>query len=134
MTFTTTNTPELQLKHLASMANSLARRLEIAKAQNNEHLTQLLEREYAQLIAENNSVQLLSSEPSLLQAAKAWFQRQWQNLADTIPNFYQLHIQKIVAEDGQLRWLAYYPKTGQTFCTDSETELHLWVQKHYWNA
>lgn len=132
MTFTTTNTPELQLKHLASMANSLARRLEIAKAQNNEYLTQLLEREYAELIAESQSVRSLASELPLIRAAKAWFQRQWQNLADTVPNLYQLHVQQIVAEDGQLRWLAYYPKTGQTFCTDSETEMRLWVQKHYW--
>lgn len=134
MTFTTTNTPELQLKHLASMATSLAHRLEIAKAQNDETLTQLLEREYAQLLAANNSARLLSSEPSLVRSAKAWLQRQWQNLADTVPALYQLHVQQIVAEDGRLRWLAYYPKTGQSFCTDSETEMHLWVQKNYWNA
>ncbi|MDX2232404.1 MAG: hypothetical protein NW220_22430 [Leptolyngbyaceae cyanobacterium bins.349] len=134
MTFTTTTTPELRLKHFASMATSLAHRLETARARNDEHLTQLLEREYAQLMRDNDPLLLDSSNPAQTQPTQNWFQRQWQNLADTIPNLYQLQIQQTVAEDGRQRWLVYYPKTGQTLCTDSETEMQAWVHQNYWNA
>jgi hypothetical protein len=134
MTFTTTTTPALRLKHLASMATSLAHRLEIAKAHHDEQLTQLLEREYAQLMAENNPALLGVSKPASTQSVRNWLQRQWQNLADTIPNLYQLQIQQTVTEDGRQRWLVYYPKTGQTLCTESEAEMQTWIHRNYWHA
>ncbi len=134
MTFTTINTPELRLKHLASMSNSLAHRLEVARANHDDRLTALLEREYQQLMADCKSASLDASNLPLVKAITAWLQRQWENLADTIPNWYQLQIQQVIAENGHPCWLIYYPKTGQTFYTESETEMQAWIKEVYWNA
>lgn len=130
MTFTTIDTPELRLKHLASMSASLAHRLEIAKANHDEKLTALLEHEYQQLMADCQS----TSTPSWLASVNAWLQRQWENLADTLPNFYQLQIKEEIAASGQRSWKVYYPKTGQTLYTESETEMQAWIKEIYWNA
>ncbi|MBF2026576.1 MAG: hypothetical protein IGS48_07395 [Oscillatoriales cyanobacterium C42_A2020_001] len=130
MTFTTINTPELRLKHLASMSASLAHRLEIARAKHDENLTALLEREYQQLMADCQS----TSRPSWAESVNNWLQRQWENLADTMPNFYQLQIQEEIAEGGRKSWKVHYPKTGQTLQTESETEMQTWIKEMYWNA
>lgn len=134
MTFTTAIPSELKLKHLASMANSLAHRLEVARACHNEQLSALLEREYEQLILERGEARESSSPFSLLDSIRAGLQNLWETWADLSPQLYQLQVQQTVSEDGREGWFVYNPKSGQSLHTDSEIEMQNWIQKTYWNA
>jgi hypothetical protein len=126
-TSTLVNDPELKLKHLTNMVASLTHRLEVARACHNDQLTALLEREYEQLMVEQKAVLFASSN-----SVRAWFQRLWDNFADTVPSLYQLQIKQTVNANGHDCWSVYYPKTGQTLVTESETEMQSWIKKTYW--
>src|SRR5579883_1838031 len=126
-TSTLVNDSELRLKHLSSMVASLAHRLEVARACQNEQLTALLEREYEQLMVERRAVLFASSN-----SIRAWVQRLWDNFADTMPGLYQLQIKQTIDDTGRTRWHVYYPKTGQTLVTESETEMQDWIKETYW--
>ncbi|PSB31932.1 hypothetical protein [Stenomitos frigidus] len=128
-TSTLVNDPELKLKHLTNMVTSLSHRLEVAKACQNDQLTALLEQEYEQLMIERKTVLFGSSNP-----IRVWFQRLWNNFADTVPGLYQLQIKQTIDARGQKSWSAYYPKTGQQLVTESEADLQDWIKKTYWAA
>ena len=123
------NDPALKLKHLSSMVASLAHRLEVARASHNVQLTALLEREYEQLTVEQQAVSFGSSN-----GMQAWFQRLWNNLADTMPSLYQLQITQTINDNGHECWSVYYPKTGQRLVTESEAEMQIWIKQNYWAA
>ncbi|MBD2035441.1 hypothetical protein H6F76_10450 [Leptolyngbya sp. FACHB-321] len=126
-TSTLINDPALKLKHLSSMVASLSHRLEVARASHNVQLTALLEREYEQLTVEQKAVSFGSSS-----VMKAWFQRLWNNLADTMPSLYQLQITQTIDDNGHECWSVYYPKTGQRLVTESEAEMQIWIKQNYW--
>lgn len=136
MTFTTVahSGTQLRVKHSSSMANSLAHRLEVAKACHNDQLVSLLERESQQLKDRQAEQVQAKHSANLSGAIAAWWHGVWSNLADTIPGLYQLQIEESVDSQGQPVWQAHYPKTGQVFSTSSKTELQSWVQKNYWSV
>lgn len=128
-TSTLINAPDLKLKHLSSMVDSLSHRLEVAKACHNEQLTALLEHEYEQLMGDRKAVIYASSNP-----LKAWVQQLWDNFADTVPSLYQLQVTQVADDQGHAYWSVYYPKTGQRLVTESEAEMQDWIKQHYWAA
>ncbi|XGW00204.1 MAG: hypothetical protein ACAF41_14860 [Leptolyngbya sp. BL-A-14] len=128
-TSTLINDPNLKLKHLSSMVDSLTHRLEVARACHNDQLTALLEREYEQLMGERKAVLRASSN-----SVKAWLQSLWDNLADTVPSLYQLQVSQVADGKGHTYWSVYYPKTGEQLITESESEMQDWIKKHYWAA
>lgn len=114
----------LELQHQANIATSLAHRLEVARAERNWHLVELLEREGKQ-VSMPSSVQ--HDHHPLLANVKHW----WQELVETFAHSSDLRIWQTTDKSGMNWWHAYNPITGQGICTDSETEMRIWIEANY---
>lgn len=112
--------PSLDEIHRASMLDSLAHRLEVARAANNTQLIALLEQEQKELLAE-------APLSTLLKRVQAW----WQRLKNDIAQASQLQVTQEKDETGYTWWHAYDPNSGREVYTDSESELVMWIEQHY---
>ncbi len=134
MTFTSIVQPEVKIKHLDNMAQSLVHRINVAKANHNESLVAILEREYHQILSDRHQEQHKLTHPWTSQTIGTWAQQIWDQFADTIPNLYQLKIQQQTDDQGHIQWQVNNPKTGQTLITHSKPEMDTWIRQFYWNA
>lgn len=115
---------EIFAKHQDSMMSSLAHRLEVAKAENNVQLLELLEEEKRQLAH-------LYPEPaqpfrSLLDSLKSL----WQNFRLAFLSDSSLKVFEYL-EGNDHWWYAFDPQTGQCVYADSQAELLLWIKENY---
>lgn len=121
MTFSTANQSNLNSIHTANLLTQLSRRLEIAKARQDQPLIAELEYEYSQLTAPTQSV-----------AFSNRFQQIWVSFASTLSEWTKVHIEQTVDAKGKPCWYAYNPQAGQAISTESESEMRQWITKSYW--
>lgn len=114
--------PQCIAQHQANMMNSLAHRLEVARATNDSQLVELLERERQQIAAATSHKQALWN----LDRLKNFVQR----LIHAIAHQSELQVQQF-ANGSDLWWYAFNPQTGECVYADSEAELRLWIKDHY---
>lgn len=100
---------------------SLSRRLDVARAQQNERLIALLEQEAAEL----------NRNPSLAQTVWSWLATTSRNLITALTHWSDLRVAQFEDAAGMQWWYAYNPATGQTVYTDSETDLRSWIEANY---
>lgn len=103
------------------MNASLAHRLEVAKASQNDYLVALLEREQRQLGVERTRVK----GSSLI----GWLSQRWNDFVEAIANSSKLSVERISA-DGAIFWYAYDPQTGKALYAESESEVLDWIEKN----
>lgn len=120
MTFTTANN-QLKSIHQANLLALLTRRLEVAKASQNQQLVIALEREYEQLTSLTTA-----------QSVENWLQSLWMGFAETLSEWTKVHIQQTVNAKGKTSWYAYNPQAGQMLHTDSADEMRRWIKQTYW--
>jgi hypothetical protein len=108
-------------RHQASIAASLAHRLEIARAAQNTQLIALLEQEQRQLGLQSTVADRWSS---LGDRVSRW----WQACMVAIDQHSQLSVQQVSTESGEILWRAYDPHTGKTLYADSKAEVVKWIE------
>ncbi|MEA5463772.1 hypothetical protein [Leptothoe sp. PORK10 BA2] len=121
MTFTTVDPQQVKSTHQANLLTLLTRRLEVAKASQNQQLVTALEREYEQLTSLTTT-----------QSVDNWLQSLWMGFAETLSDWTKVHIQQTVNAKGQTSWYAYNPQAGQMLHTDSADEMRRWIKQTYW--
>ena len=117
--------PEVQslTKHRDTLLRLLSRRLEIAKANRNFQLIELLEQEKQQLITEGA---LPKASRSLIARFNDWVHRQVHAIA------HNTELEAFQFKNGSdLWWYAFDPCTGRCVYADSEAELRLWIETNY---
>lgn len=114
------NDAEIFAKHRASIAASLAHRLEVARANRNTQLVAALEREQQQLglVATNYGLSTLANQLT------QW----WTRLTNAIAVHSQLNVQQLQDSSGSLWWFAYDPRTGKTLYAESESDVVKWIE------
>jgi hypothetical protein len=113
---------EILARHRANIKASLAHRLEVARANRNEHLVALLEREQRQIGVEPGYA---NGALSLVQ----WLRQKWNELMQAIAKSSQLSVERVSA-NGTIFWYAYDPETGKALYAESETEVLDWIEKN----
>ena len=103
------------------MMDSVAHRLEAAKAAQNFQLVELLEQERRQI---SNSVSTARSP------RKNWLRSLKQKFAEFAFGGTELRVCRF-ANGSDLWWYAIDPQTGRYVYADSEAELRLWIQQNY---
>ncbi|MCL6432993.1 MAG: hypothetical protein K6T90_02070 [Leptolyngbyaceae cyanobacterium HOT.MB2.61] len=115
---------DFEARHQANMLASLRHRLEVARNTNNFQLVALLEREQKQI--EADAVDRAAVSPG--SRLKNW----WNQLVAAIAHFSDLQIWQTTDRSGVTWWHALDPRTGKEVCTDSETEMRIWIEENYW--
>lgn len=113
---------EILARHRANIKASLAHRLEVARANQNEHLVALLEREQRQIGVEPGYA---NRALSLVQ----WLGQKWNELMEAIAKSSQLSVERVSA-NGDIFWYAYDPETGKALYAESESEVLDWIEKN----
>lgn len=126
------NAAETLTKHQDNLMASLAHRLEVARANNNIQLIELLEQEKQQIAATVDR-HFDSARPrtttNLTAALSAGLKRLQAGFATLIG---QSELQVSEFMNGSDRWwYAYDPQTGAWVYADSEVELRLWIKQNY---
>jgi uncharacterized protein YigA (DUF484 family) len=106
--------------HRAYMLDSLAHRLEVARATNNTQLIALLEQEQKELMGR-------APLSNLLNRLTTW----WKGLKQEIEHAAELQVTQESDSTGMTWWHAYDPNSGHEVFTDSESELVQWIEQHY---
>lgn len=112
-------------KHHANLRANLLHRLAIAEAQHNESLVRLLEQERQQL-EQNWSAQPATKNPPF-QA----FTQLGQRVREAIARYFQLRVEQVRDEAGQLWWYAFDPRSGKTLYAEAETEVIRWIEENH---
>lgn len=116
-----TNASQASNRHLDSMMASLARRLEVARANNNFLLVKLLEQEKQQLASPATPEQLQSN---------SWLENFRHKVAVLLGSS-KVQVHQFI--NGSDRWwYAVDPKTGHFIYADSEAELRLLLKQDYY--
>lgn len=115
---------DLERIHYASKMASWQRRMEIAQSKRDQQLIALLEQERRQLEAAKPGVSWVSE-------AIAWVKNLWQQVTKAITDASTLQVWQSVDQQGNKWWFAYDPTTGHSTCTDSETEMRIWIEQNY---
>jgi len=113
------NLDEIDARHQASIAASLNRRLEVARATQNFQLIALLEQEQQQL-------GLAPKQHGSALIAK--IKQVWNSWMDAIAHHSMLSIDQIMSESGTVLWRAHDPRTGKTLYAESECEIVQWIE------
>jgi hypothetical protein len=126
------NAAETFAKHQDNLMASLAHRLEVARANNNLQLVELLEQEKQQIAAtidrSANSAQP-RTQTNLVAALSNGLKRLQEAFAAMMGNS-ELQVSEFM--NGSDRWwYAYNPQTGAWVYADSEVELRLWIKQNY---
>jgi hypothetical protein len=115
---------DVDAAHYTSMIASLERRLEVARQRNDQRLIDLLEQERRQLNADNR-------QGTLVSGAIAWVKNLWQQMTQLINDATALQVWQSNDQQGNRWWFAYDPTTGRSTCTDSESEMRIWIEQNY---
>ncbi|HEY9646986.1 MAG TPA: hypothetical protein V6C88_11480 [Chroococcidiopsis sp.] len=118
------NGSEITAKHRENIAASLAHRLEVARAANNDYLVALLEREQQQLKGSAAASSILLNLANKLTML-------WQECKEAIAQSSQLSVEKVADETGAIWWRAYDPRTGKTLYADNESEVISWIEANH---
>ncbi|HEY9621679.1 MAG TPA: hypothetical protein V6C78_15065 [Crinalium sp.] len=115
------NDSEIFARHRASIAASLAHRLEVARAAHNVQLVAMLEQEQRQLGLVSSGVSSLST---LTNQVRAWLHK----VVNAIANNSQLTVKQLQDSSGTLWWFAHDPRTGKTLYAETESEVVKWIE------
>lgn len=117
------NLPQFLAQHQANMMASLSHRLEVARATNNLHLVEQLERERRQIASEQARQSGITSLGDRLHAIK-------EGLVKAIAGDTELQVREF-NNGSDHWWYAFDPETGDCVYADSEVELRLWIKENY---
>jgi hypothetical protein len=109
--------------HQHSMMQSLAGRLEAARAARNTQLIELLEQEKQQLADAAN-------DRGILESIEAWLRAISQGLNQVFFGGTTLQVREFSCGSDRW-WYAFDPQTGEQVYADSEIELRLWIEENY---
>jgi hypothetical protein len=109
--------------HQHNMMDSLAYRLEIARAARNTQLIELLEQEKRQISTHSTSRKALNALEAWLEAAK-------EGLRTVFFGGSTLQVSEFNLGSDHW-WYAFDPRTGACVYADSEVELRLWIKANY---
>ncbi|MDX2243912.1 MAG: hypothetical protein NW224_24815 [Leptolyngbyaceae cyanobacterium bins.302] len=109
-------------KHHANVVASLNHRLAIAKANQDQHLVELLEREQKQIAGDADF------HPGSLHQHLATL---WGDLVTLVRGDASLQVWQSVDQQGDRWWCAYNPQTGQSVYAESEAEMRIWIDANY---
>ncbi len=115
------DTMTLWRKHQASVMASLERRLEIARAKQDQTLIQLLEQEQQQVLG--TARQRVGFKQQLVTL--------WADITAWMRGDSQMQVWQTVDRQGDRWWCAYNPQTGESLYSDSEQEMRIWIEQHY---
>ncbi|MDX2231976.1 MAG: hypothetical protein NW220_20240 [Leptolyngbyaceae cyanobacterium bins.349] len=109
-------------KHHDNVVASLQRRLEIAKANRDTHLIELLEQEQKQIAPDRESqAGTFHHQLAIL----------WDDFVTLVRGNSDLRVWQSVDHQGDRWWCAYNPQTGESLYTDSEAEMRMWIENTY---
>ena len=108
-------------KHHDNVVTSLNRRLEVAKANHDTRLIELLEQEQRQLERDEDRHTSWGQQLSSF----------WDDLLALLRGDADVRVWQTVDREGDRWWCAYNPQTGQSLYTDSEAEMRMWIEDHY---
>lgn len=109
-------------QHHANLVASLNRRLDVAIANHDQGLIDLLEQERKQIAVDSDR----SSGSVTQQLATLW-----EDFTALIRGDSQVRVWQAVDSQGDRWWCAYNPQTGDSIYADSETELRHWIEQNY---
>lgn len=118
------NPSKVFAQHQATIAASLAHRLAVAKAAQNNQLVALLDQEQRQLDRTSNRVLGLSE-------LAANVKRTWHSWLDALDRHTQLSVKRVVGESGMIFWHAYDPQTGKSLYAESSSEVVKWIEDNH---
>jgi len=117
------NNTQIVARHRDSMMASLARRMEVARSQNDFRLVELLEQEKRQIASDEEFDGILRSLAIGLKNLK-------QRFDQAVFGGVELQVRQFI--NGSDRWwYAFDPQTGQSVYADSEAEMRLWIEGNY---
>ncbi|MEM9447797.1 MAG: hypothetical protein AAGA75_04610 [Cyanobacteria bacterium P01_E01_bin.6] len=117
-----THSPAIAKQHVSNMAASLERRIEVARANNDNPLLELLLQEKAEL--DSLPGQWVYAPQDIFGRVKSF----WKQMMQSIENANKLHVEKIVDGSGNTWWYAHDPRTGKTQWAESESEVVKWIE------
>lgn len=117
------SSPAIAQQHLNNMSASLAHRIEIARANNDQQLLTQLQYEQKQLES-LQSPRSFSGTSSYLNR----FRRFWKQVVVAIQNADKLHVEKHEDVSGEVWWYAHDPRSNKTLWANSEAEIVKWIE------
>lgn len=102
------------------MSASLARRIEVARTNNNHALLSQLQKE-RQILEEAGYA---TGSRSKLGGLQQFFRQ----VVTAMQNADKLHVEKIVNESGETWWYAHDPRTDKTLWSDTQSEVVKWIE------
>lgn len=111
---------EIFAKHQASIAASLAHRLDVARANHNLQLVAQLEREQA-LLLNYSTTHPVRSWMSQVRTAI-------QQMVKAIAPISQLVVEQVADPSGSIWWYAFDPRSGKTLYAETESEVIRWIE------
>ena len=114
--------PAIVRQHLTNMAASLDHRIDVARANNDYRLLELLLKEKDQL--ESFPDHWMNAPKNIVER----FQFLWKKVVQSFENVGKLNVEKIVDVSGNVWWYAHDPRTGKTLWAESEPEIVKWIE------
>jgi hypothetical protein len=111
-------------KHLMSMWNSLERRIEVARANQNTELLAMLELEKSAIAP---------YQVTTIAAPANNFGSAWQGLWSLLLPKAEIKVKQICDRAGKQWWYAYNPLTGQAVYADTDNEMRMWIEQQAMN-
>ncbi|MBD2175519.1 hypothetical protein H6F42_01135 [Pseudanabaena sp. FACHB-1998] len=107
-------------KHLASMWDTLERRIEIARTNHNAELLALLELEKSAIAP--YQVKTIATPVNNFASA-------WQSLRNVLLPKAEIKVKQVCDRAGNQWWYAYNPLTGQSVYAETDNEMRLWIEQ-----
>ena len=117
-----THSPEIANQHLTNMATSLDHRIDVARANNDSRLLELLLKERAEL--EPVPGQWVNAPKNIIEKLRFL----WKKVMHAVEHSNNLNVEKIVDVSGNVWWYAHDPRTGKTLWAESEPEIVKWIE------
>ena len=121
MTFSTAGQANPTQTHQANLLTSLARRLEAARAHQDQQLVAALQHEQEQLSA--------FEQPT---SASSRLEQTWMGFAETLSDWTKVQIEQTTDSQGNPGWYVYNPQAGEAMFTQSKDEMNQWIKSSYW--
>ncbi len=107
-------------KHIASMWDSLERRIEVARINHNTELLAMLELE---------RTAIAPYQGTTMAAPVNNVESLWQALRNILLPKAELKVKQVCDRAGNQWWYAYNPITGQSVYADTDNEMRRWIEQ-----
>lgn len=121
MAFSTTRQPNPASTHHAHLLTSLTRRLEAARARQDQPLLAALQHEQEQLTAFSPNRSLGNQ-----------LEQTWMGFSETLSDWSKVQIEQTSDRQGNPGWYAYNPQSGEAVFTQTKEEVDQWIKSSYW--